>query len=223
MSATDITTLNAHIGQLSTWVNGANQQFKELNAKFAEQAKELAEIKAKLAAKAASAAKRGTGAKRGGGEEKFPGNLAAYFKKVELPKVLTLPAPVQQIFASKSVEHQNITDETKRKKDIEASTWKAITEVVKNRERDDLHKEVGRYHDELSARFKAGKAAWDAAHPKAAAEVPAGMPQAPNLANPMLPNIAGLSLGPAVPAMPAMPAGLPAMPMGMPTFPTLPK
>lgn len=216
MAASDNATLIAHIGQLSTWVNNADKHMKEQDAKFAEISKELTEIKAKLAAKAASAAKRGTGAKRAGGEEKFPGNLAGYFKKMELTKIETLPVPVQQVYAAKLTEYASVTDAAKKKRDVESGTWKAITEIVKNRGRDEAHGQVGAYYDDLNNRFKAGKAAWDAAHPKAAAELPAGMPQAPSLVNPLLPAMAGLSL--AAPAMPAMPAGMPAMP----AFPTMP-
>lgn len=220
MSASDISTLTAHVGQVSSWAQGANKRFEDHEAKIAELVKELKEVKDKLAAKAASAAKRGTGAKRAGGEEKFPGNLAAYFKKVELTNTENLPAPVKQVYAAKLVEYSGVADESKKKKTVESETWKAITEIVKNRGRDELHSEVGRYHDELSKRFKAGKEAWDAAHPKAAANIPAGMPQAPSLVNPLLPAMAGLSLAPA--AMPAMPTGMPAMPMGMPSFPAFP-
>jgi hypothetical protein len=208
MSA-DLTALTNYVGQLQSWSQTVETRLKSTADELADVKKRLGEMEAKAAAKAAAAAKRGTGAKRGGGEEKFPGTLATYFKKFELPKIDQLPMTIQKIYAAKCQEHKGIADETKRNKEIQASTWKLITEVNKNKEKDDDHREVGRYHATIDAAFKAGKKAWEDAHPKQAEAVPAGMPPALNLASPM-PNIGALSLSmPAMPTMPTMPGMFP--------------
>lgn len=218
MSA-DLSTLTSHIGQLSGWAQKAETRFAELEQKNAALTAALADLKTQFEAKKASAAKRSAGSKRGGGEEKFPGTVSAYFKKNEVPRMESLPQAIQLIYAAKLTEYKNVTDESKRNKDVQAGTWKAITECVKNRERDDNHRAVGAYHDDLNRRFKEGKAAYELAHPKPVSDVPAGMPSAPTLAPAMMPNIAGLNLNVA-PTFPAAPVAAPVA--GLPTIPAFP-
>ena len=227
----DLASLAQHLGQLQGWVQTVDARTKTLEGELTTVKAELNEMKAKAAAKAAAAAKRGAGAKRGGGEEKFPGTLVTYFKKNELPKIAELPTVIQQIYAAKTLEYAGVADESKRKKEIESATWKSITEVIKNKDKDDNHRAVAAYHAKIDAEFKAGKKAWETAHPKPVSDAPAGMPPALNLASPM-PNIAGLSLGtlPGMPVMPSMPGALPpgvapapvAAPAPVPVFPGMP-